>query len=105
MKNRFLLNLILLAVLLASCAPAAAPTESLVQPAAPVAIEPTATPLTMTEPTAGAPTNVAAQTTEAAAPTPFPVATSRGPNLEATDPTTVNMASGGLQFVEFFRFT
>jgi hypothetical protein len=34
-----------------------------------------------------------------------PVATSRGPNLEATDPTTVSLASGGLQLVEFFRFT
>jgi hypothetical protein len=29
-----------------------------------------------------------------------PVATSRGPDLEATNPT-----SGGLQLVEFFRFT
>ena len=37
--------------------------------------------------------------------TPFPVATSRGPNLEATDPRTVNLASGQLQLVEFFRFT
>jgi len=35
----------------------------------------------------------------------LPVATSRGPNLEATDPTTVNLASGQLQLVEFFRFT
>ena len=33
------------------------------------------------------------------------VATSRGPNLEATDPSTVNLASGQLQLVEFFRFT
>lgn len=30
---------------------------------------------------------------------------SRGPNLEATDPTTVSLASGQLQLVEFFRFT
>ena len=45
----------------------------------------------------------------AATPTPIvmvlPVATSRGPNLEATDPTTVSLASGGLQLIEFFRFT
>ncbi len=34
-----------------------------------------------------------------------PIVTSRGPNLEATDPTTVSLASGGLQLVEFFRFT
>ena len=31
--------------------------------------------------------------------------TSRGPNLIATDPSTVNLASGQLQLVEFFRFT
>ena len=41
--------------------------------------------------------------TEAAA--PAAVATSRGPALEASDPTTVQLASGGLQLVEFFRFT
>jgi hypothetical protein len=33
------------------------------------------------------------------------MATSRGPNLEAIDPTTVQLASGGVQFIEFFRFT
>ena len=33
------------------------------------------------------------------------VATSRGPDLEATDPATVNLVSGQLQLVEFFRFT
>lgn len=33
------------------------------------------------------------------------IATSRGPNLEATDPTTVNLAAGQPQLVEFFRFT
>ena len=39
-------------------------------------------------------------------PTPVQaVATSRGPELEATDPTTVSLASGQLQLVEFFRFT
>jgi hypothetical protein len=37
--------------------------------------------------------------------TALPVATSRGPDLHATDPTTVSLASGGLQFVEFIRFT
>jgi hypothetical protein len=35
---------------------------------------------------------------------PF-VPTSRGPELHATDPLTVNLASGQLQLVEFFRFT
>src|SRR5574340_1618673 len=41
-------------------------------------------------------------------PTPSPVtaaATSRGPNLEATDPTSVRLDAGELQLVEFFRFT
>ena len=33
------------------------------------------------------------------------IATSRGPNLEATDPNTVKLASGQPQLVEFFRFT
>jgi hypothetical protein len=37
--------------------------------------------------------------------TALPMATSRGPQLHATDPATVSLASGGLQFVEFFRFT
>jgi hypothetical protein len=39
-------------------------------------------------------------------PTPVQaVATSRGPELEATDPATVSLASGQLHLVEFFRFT
>ena len=37
-------------------------------------------------------------------PTPILVATSRGPDLEASDPASVNLASGRLQLVEFFRF-
>jgi len=65
-------SLLLLALLLASCAPAAV-TDAPTQPAA--------------------------------APALLPVATSRGPDLHATDPGTVNLASGQLQFVEFFRFT
>ena len=31
--------------------------------------------------------------------------TSRGPSLEATDPSTVDLASGQLTLVEFFRYT
>lgn len=38
-------------------------------------------------------------------PTVQAVATSRGPNLHATDPSTVSLASGQLQLVEFFRYT
>jgi len=34
-----------------------------------------------------------------------PIATSRGPYLEATDPAMVSLASSQVQFVEFFRYT
>ena len=71
----------LLAVLLAACTPTATSTNS---PAA-------ATPEPAIQPFAS----------EATA---LPIATSRGTKLEATDPKTVSMASGGLQFVEFFEF-
>lgn len=100
MKTRILPTLILLAFLLAACAPAAG-TETPVQPAvAPVVvIEPSATPM----PSTGASSTEAPQVAEA--PTALAIATSRGPNLEATDPSTVSLASGQVQFVEFFRFT
>jgi hypothetical protein len=76
------------AILLAACSPAGG-TVSSGQPAA------------MPSPTQG-PT---AEATEAALPSPLPVVTSRGPELHASDPATVRLASGGLQLVEFFRFT
>jgi hypothetical protein len=109
-KTRLFPTLSLLALLLASCAPAAvtqAPSvdkPSLQQRASPVAVEPSVTPV---PDTAVAPSDQAVEVapTEAPAPTPLPVATSRGPNLEATDPATVSLASGNIQFVEFFRFT
>lgn len=55
-----------------------------------------------------APINPPAPEATASVPLEAPVqaiATSRGDDLEATDPTTVNLASGQLQLVEFFRFT
>jgi hypothetical protein len=93
-------SLILLAVLLAACAPAATgtSTDSPAATQAPAVIAPT---LTAAPPTVEAATEPA-PTQEATA---LPMATSRGPDLHATDPTTVSLASGGLQFVEFFRFT
>lgn len=97
-----LLRASLFAVFLAACAPAAAP-----ETAAPTALPPTATfppPVPTLEQGQPMPRMTEAPT-EAVAPTPLPVATSRGPELHATDPTTVNLASGQLQFVEFFRFT
>lgn len=81
------LILILSVALLTACAPAATVTEP---PAVDVV-------------TATLPAPTVESVTQAA--TALPIATSRGPNLEATDPTTVSLASGGLQFVEFFRFT
>lgn len=79
------LTLALLAVSLAACAPAVT-----AQPA------PEALP---------AATTVITPAGDSAVADPQAVATSRGPNLEATDPSTVSLASGGLQLVEFFRFT
>lgn len=99
MKNRLFPTFLLLALLLASCAPAAV-TDAPTQPAAPVvAVEPSATSAQQGETPAVEPTS------ETTLPAPLPVATSRGPDLHATDPGTVNLASGQIQFVEFFRFT
>ena len=97
-------SLSLFAVLLAACAPDAIPSNP---PAAatqaPTILEPGAT---LASPTLEPATQAALSApTEALALTPLPVATSRGPDLHATDPATVSLASGGLQFVEFFRFT
>ena len=101
MKTRLSLRatLCLLAVLFAACAPAPV-TESPAQSAPPVVgIAPSATPVVVV-PTFEA----ATQAPVADVPTALPIATSRGPHLEATDPKTVSMASGNLQFVEFFEF-
>ena len=92
------ISLVLSAVLLSACAPATSTVPLASPPVEPsVAVSPTAlmqvTPaveLSATPPGDGQPVGVA---------------TSRGPNLEATDPATVSLDSGGLQLVEFFRFT
>lgn len=101
MKTRLLPSLILVAVFLSACAPAAATANP-----APVGAQPTATlpaPEPTLEPAQTQP--VITESTQVPAPTALPVATSRGPELHATDPTTVSLASGQIQFVEFFRFT
>ena len=93
MRPRFIfLTVGLVAVLLASCAPQAT------QPSAP----PQANPLQAVTQT---PESVTQLQVTNEAPAVVAVPTSRGPNLEATDPTTVNLAAGQLQLVEFFRFT
>ncbi|HLA07586.1 MAG TPA: hypothetical protein VJ022_09095 [Anaerolineales bacterium] len=99
MKTRLFPILGLVAVLMTACAPAATQPP----PAPPVAALPSATPI---QPLAFTPQPILSVATEGSAvEEPLPVATSRGPDLEATDPTTVNLASGQYQFVEFFRFT
>jgi hypothetical protein len=96
MKNRlfFLSGCLLIALVAVACASAAV-TES----AAPVESVPAAEAIA---PTNEAPTSIAV-TQEV--PVVQPVATSRGADLHATDPTTVSLASGQLQFIEFFRYT
>jgi len=100
LTSRLLPGLVLIAVISVACAPVAAQTQTAAQP---VVIQPTAT-FPPSIPTLDQSVQPTVGPTQDTAPTPFPIATSRGPNLEATDPGTVNMASGGLQFVEFFEF-
>ena len=107
-KTRFLPSLSLLILLLAACAPSAVATEpSGEQPTPPVVTEATPTPFTPVDSALADPATevVAAAPTEEVAANPLPVATSRGDNLHATNPGDVSLASGELQFVEFFRFT
>jgi len=102
MKKRFPLRatLCLFIVLLAACAPApvtlgpALPENN--SQINPVEVNPTAIALDVATAT---PAAMLLDT-----PTVLPIATSRGPKLEASDPSTVSMASGGLQLVEFFEF-
>jgi hypothetical protein len=99
MKTRLIPILSLLAVLFVACAPAAStPIPQQLVTLAPTATFPPPVPTLekSSQPTAGP--------TQDLAPTPFPIATSRGSNLEATDPSTVSLASGNIQFVEFFQF-
>ena len=98
MKKHFIPNAMLILILLAACGPEFSATIS---PAAVTELPAALPTATLAAPTLE-PTLQPAPSEEA---TVLPVATSRGPNLEATDPATVSLASGGLQFVEFFRFT
>ncbi|MBI3738318.1 MAG: hypothetical protein HY258_04660 [Chloroflexi bacterium] len=105
MKTRLFLRTfsLLAAILISSC-------EVLAE-GAPAVTQPTATPAPVLTSTSQPPTEASITATQTQVPaeaptqTPLAVATSRGPNLEATDPTTVQLDSGGLQIVEFFRFT
>ncbi len=86
--------------IISACVSNATATQTVVEPSAtalavvPPPVDPTATP-GLAEGLSSATPPVDAQ----------PAATSRGPELHATDPAIVSLASGQLQFVEFFRFT
>ena len=95
-KIRFFPSLMLLVIGLAACGPmsgSVSPSQTAAMPDPTLPSIPNSATPDVSSPT------------DALAPTPLPIATSRGPELHATDPTTVSLASGGLQLVEFFRFT
>ena len=108
MKPRIFITISLVAVVLfVGCTPTAAPEPA--QPEAPAQPAPTKNEPTAPPPTTPTVSQLEAPPTEALpteAPTEVPqvVATSRGPNLEASDPAAYTRASGGLQLVEFFAF-
>lgn len=93
---RLSLSLLLLTVFTAACA-AGTPTAT---PALPEVVQPSAT-----VPSTDTSAQATVVPTEELAATAIPAATSRGSELQASDPSTVKLASGGLQLVEFFRFT
>lgn len=97
MKFRFFfLTLSLVAVLLVvSCSPTSPTQDTVVFP-------PTVSDIAPAQVTESTVPSVEAATQ---IPAVQPIATSRGPDLHATDPSTVLLASGQLQLVEFFRFT
>lgn len=110
MKQRSILAIGMLAVLaLAACAPAASPTPSPagspIQPTPPGDTQSPAQPESQATEIQNQPGQTGPVPTEAPTEIPQAVATSRGPDLESTEPSTVNLASGELQLVEFFRFT
>jgi hypothetical protein len=96
---------LLVVILLVGCAPAPAPTPTPVpapqQPTEPVVEEPVSQP-TEVVPTI-APTDL--PPTEVSDSESLPPFLPRGDELEASTPSDVKLASGGLQLVEFFRFT
>lgn len=100
-KRLFFLTLCLVAVLLiVSCSPASVTQE-------PVVFPPTASGnesvVVIASPLGTETTVPNVEATQV--PAVQPIVTPRGDGLHATDPSTVSLASGQLQLVEFFRFT
>ncbi|MCX7609398.1 MAG: hypothetical protein N2049_09310 [Anaerolineales bacterium] len=94
-QRQFLFPSLVLALFIfaAACAPKVTPPPT----PTPRPPSPTATPVAIdTPPTEPYPT---------LALLPSPTVTPRGNELVATDPSTVRLASGQLQLIEFFRFT
>lgn len=89
MRSKILALMLAITVILAA---ACAPTSSLPGATQPPVTVPVPSAENTQQPSMDAPTVAAA-------------ATSRGPELEATDPATVSLAAGQLQLVEFFRFS
>jgi len=97
LTRKTLLTLGLLAVfMLSACTPTAS------APASDSGVEPTAAPLQEEAPAPAA--TEAPVESEPVAVEPMGVPTSRGSQLVATDPNTVNLASGEPQLIEFFAF-
>jgi len=86
-----LATLFVLAALLSACGPAASPTEAL----------PIATPAATDTPAPEVLNTLPPATEESGSPAPTPTLRS---GQEATDPTTVNLASGKPALVKFFAF-
>ncbi|MCF6278609.1 MAG: hypothetical protein L3J16_07675 [Anaerolineales bacterium] len=105
MKRITFLTLGLLAgFILSACAPGipvSAPTVAAVEPLASAPAPSEAVPAVEEAPVVV--TEVPEETSADEAP-PVAVATSRGDQIEATDPATVNIASGQPQLIEFFAF-
>ena len=101
MKTRFFLTFSLLAVfIIPACASSATATQAVVKPSE--------TALAIGSPPVDLNATQVSSEGLSSATQPVdvqPIATSRGPELHATDPMTVSLASGQIQFVEFFRFT
>lgn len=95
-KPILLFSALILMLLLAACGPKAVPTPDLV--VEPPAASPLPSELPAVSPTLPAATGISATAVPVAAPT------SRGPDLVATDPTTVNLQSGTPTLLEFFAF-
>jgi len=101
---------LLVAISLAACTPSVAPPTP--TPTDAVVEAPTSSSAAEESPTEAEPTPVPTEVVEATEPPteqppteePKAVATSRGDFLVATDPATVNLASGEPQLIEFFAY-